>query len=119
MAAVPALCPYHTSLPREYYVSEEIFQKEIDRIITRQWLYVGHVSQVSRPCDYFVHSVGIESLIVTRDEAHQVRAFFNVCRHRGIELCAPGSCGHTKRFVCPYHQWSFATNGKLLAAPGA
>jgi glycine betaine monooxygenase A len=110
---------YYTSLPREYFVSEEIFETEMNRVITRQWLYVGHVSQVRQPGDYFVRQVGPESMIITRDDSGEVRAFFNVCRHRGAELCPRGSSGQQKRFVCPYHQWSFATSGKLIAVPGS
>jgi phenylpropionate dioxygenase-like ring-hydroxylating dioxygenase large terminal subunit len=111
---------YFTSLPREYYLSEEIFREELAKVITRQWLYAGHVSMLPQPGSYYVRDVGPESLIITRDEAGRVRAFFNVCRHRGFRICERGASGHvSKAFVCPYHRWSFATDGRLLGAPGA
>src|SRR5437867_2244989 len=78
---------YFTSLPRDYYVSQEIFEVELDRVFRRQWLYVGHISQVRDPGDFFTRLVGPESMIVTRDQDGAIRVFYNVCRHRGAQLC--------------------------------
>ncbi|WP_328842759.1 aromatic ring-hydroxylating oxygenase subunit alpha [Streptomyces sp. NBC_00258] len=108
---------YFTSLPREWYTSPEIFRKEIDKIFHRQWIYVGHVSQAKNTGDYFVARAATESIIVTRAKNGGLRAHFNVCRHRGSQLCDELSSGNTKRFVCPYHNWTYDLDGKLAGAP--
>jgi phenylpropionate dioxygenase-like ring-hydroxylating dioxygenase large terminal subunit len=110
---------YFTSLPREHYLSAEIFELEMERVFPRQWLYVGHVSQVRDAGDFFSRLVGPESLIVTRDPAGAVHTFFNVCRHRGAQLCQSGTTGQAKQLVCPYHRWSYGLDGRLLGAPGS
>src|SRR5262245_19048767 len=119
MASVIEQPGFVTSLPREYYVSEEIFQTELERVFERQWLFAAHVSQVPRPGDFVVRQIGPESLIIARDPDGRLRAFFNVCRHRGAELCKAGSAGSAKRIVCPYHSWSYGLDGSLKGAPGS
>ncbi|MGE0527816.1 MAG: aromatic ring-hydroxylating dioxygenase subunit alpha [Bdellovibrionales bacterium] len=76
---------------------------------------VGFSSQVRTPGDFFVFEFGKESILVVRDHEGRLRAFANFCRHRGMRL-AQGS-GNVKAFVCPYHAWSYGTNGDLKAAP--
>lgn len=110
---------WFTSLPGEYYTSPEIFQQEIDRVFARQWIYVGQVGMVRNPGDYFVAPVATESLIITRDQDGRIRAFFNVCRHRGSQICKNGDEGNTKRFSCPYHSWTWRTDGTLTGVPGS
>lgn len=110
---------YFTILPREYYVSEEIFQQELTKVLSRQWLLVGHASSVRKSGDYFVKQVGPESLIIARDQEGEVRTFFNVCRHRGSRILADGDAGSARGFVCPYHKWTFDIGGCLRAVPGA
>ncbi|HUI61479.1 MAG TPA: aromatic ring-hydroxylating dioxygenase subunit alpha [Steroidobacteraceae bacterium] len=107
-----------TNLPREYYFSEAIFEQELDKVLARQWLLVGHVSLVKNPGDYYVRQVGPESLIIARDRNGRVRAYFNVCRHRGSRILANGEAGQTRGFVCPYHKWTYDTEGCLIGAPG-
>ncbi|HWI23100.1 MAG TPA: aromatic ring-hydroxylating dioxygenase subunit alpha [Baekduia sp.] len=119
MASIIEQPRYFTSLPRDYYVSQEIYDVEMERVFQRQWLYAGHVSQIRETGDFFSRLIGPESLIITRDQEGAARAFFNVCRHRGAQLCETGTAGRTKRFVCPYHSWTYATDGRLLGAPGA
>jgi Rieske 2Fe-2S family protein len=116
MATVIEHATYTTSFPREYYHSPEIFEREIERIFHRQWLYFGHLSQLPEPGDYLARELVGEGVVVTRTTDDEVRAFLNVCRHRGMRLC-PAGAGHKKRFICPYHQWSYATDGRLLNAP--
>ena len=119
MASVIDHPGYFTSLPRDYYVSEEIFEAELDLVFARQWLHVGHASQIPAPGDFFACSVGPESLLIVRDAEGEVRSFFNVCRHRGAQLCESGTVGQQKAFVCPYHRWSYGLDGRLLGAPGS
>src|SRR5205814_7501333 len=75
------------TLPQRYLVSPEVFAKEQERIFSTQWLCVGHLSQLSKPGDYFVQEVVGESLIILRDRQREVRGFYNVCRHRGTRIC--------------------------------
>jgi nitrite reductase/ring-hydroxylating ferredoxin subunit len=79
------------TLPRDYFVSTEIFQTERERIFYRSWLLVGHVSQLETSGSYFLFEIDRESVIVLRDGAGEVRAFHNHCRHRGSRLCQHAS----------------------------
>jgi Rieske 2Fe-2S family protein len=115
------------SLPQKYFVSPEIFAKEWAEIFSKQWLLVGHQSQVAKPGDYFVievpappsqqgYGVTGESLIVVRDQKSEVRGFYNVCRHRGTRL-KEDAFGHASAIQCPYHAWTYALDGRLIGAP--
>lgn len=107
---------YFRLLPREKYLSQEVFEEEYRKVFSRQWLFAGHVSQLREPGSYFVEEILGESVIVTRTSDGEVRAFLNVCRHRGHPVCE-GTSGQTRRFVCRYHRWSYALSGELLGAP--
>ena len=104
------------SLPQRYFVSSQIFAEEQEQIFARQWLLVGHQSQLEKSGDFFVGTIAGESLIVTRDQKSQVRAFYNVCRHRGTRL-KEDARGHSPTIQCPYHAWTYGLNGRLLGAP--
>jgi len=106
----------HT-LPGEYFTSEEIFRAERERIFHSSWLLAGHVSQLASPGSYFLFELDRESVVVLRDGDGTVRAFHNLCRHRGSRLCLDpcGELGHA--IQCPYHAWTYGLNGALRAAP--
>jgi Rieske 2Fe-2S family protein len=106
----------HT-LGREYFVSDEIYKAEHERIFFRSWLLAGHVSQLEQPGSYFLFELERESVIVLRDTTGEIRAFHNHCRHRGSRLCqqAHGKLGAT--IQCPYHAWTFGLDGALRAVP--
>jgi phenylpropionate dioxygenase-like ring-hydroxylating dioxygenase large terminal subunit len=70
------------------------------------WICVGHESELSSPGCWFLFKLANESIIVSRDNEGRVRAFYNVCPHRGSTICVE-SKRHSKRFVCPYHAWTF------------
>ncbi len=106
-----------TTLPREYYVSPEIFAAEREKIFSSRWVAVGRSDRIAAPGDYLVADVAGESLIVARGGDGAVHAFFNVCRHRGTRLCESETGRVAKAFVCPYHSWSYGLDGALLAAP--
>jgi phenylpropionate dioxygenase-like ring-hydroxylating dioxygenase large terminal subunit len=108
---------YSTVLPREYYVSQEIFEKEFEKIFSKQWFFVGHTSQIPNIGDYFVEEFVGESIVIVRESAERVSGYLNVCRHRGHNLCS-GPSGNIKRFVCPYHYWSYSLDGSLQHIPG-
>lgn len=105
------------SLPGAFYREEEIFRAEVERIWRRQWLFAGHTCQVAAAGDYFVVPVDHDSILVIRGEDENLRAMYNVCRHRGTQLCQDES-GHSRKLVCPYHQWVYGSDGSLLHCRG-
>ena len=106
----------HT-LPREYFVSDDVFRAERERIFYTSWLLVGHVSALGRPGAYFLFELDDESVIVLRDGAGGVRAFHNHCRHRGSRLCREASGAFGATIQCPYHAWTYGLDGALRAVP--
>jgi Rieske 2Fe-2S family protein len=105
------------ALPREFQTDPGIYQLDLERIWRRGWLFAGHTCQVKRPGDYFVFDLDTDSLIVIRGDDERLHALHNTCRHRGMKVCQVES-GHVARLVCPYHQWSYARNGELVACGG-
>ncbi len=106
----------HGVISREIFVSEDIYQQELEQLFARAWLFVGHESQVPKPGDYFVSCMGEESVILTRDSQQRIHVFLNTCRHRGMKVCRYDE-GNTAVFTCPYHGWSYATDGRLVGVP--
>ncbi|MBA3608109.1 MAG: aromatic ring-hydroxylating dioxygenase subunit alpha [Chthoniobacterales bacterium] len=104
------------TLPQPYFISPEIFAEERAKIFARQWICVGHQSQLGREGDYIVQEVAGESLVVLRDQKDVIQGFYNVCRHRGTRLCEAAS-GHAAAIQCPYHAWTYALDGRLIGAP--
>jgi phenylpropionate dioxygenase-like ring-hydroxylating dioxygenase large terminal subunit len=105
------------TIARRIFVDPEIYAAEQQRIFTRAWLFIGHESQIPNPHDYFVSRMGEESVILTRDQAGEVHVLLNSCTHRGMKVCRYDQ-GNTRAFTCPYHAWSFSTDGRLVNAPG-
>ncbi|WP_295637971.1 aromatic ring-hydroxylating dioxygenase subunit alpha [Novosphingobium sp.] len=115
MQALVANARLGYSLEQQFYTSEAVFKADMERVIGRKWLVAGHVSRIPNKGDYFLFRIGAEQIIVIRESEASVRAFFNVCRHRGSTICAADS-GNAPRLVCPYHAWTFGLDGRLLAA---
>jgi Rieske 2Fe-2S family protein len=105
-----------TTLPQRYFISPEIFAEEQVRIFSKQWVLVGHQSQIDGVGDYFVQEVAGESLIMVRDRERTIRGFYNVCRHRGTRLCEE-KMGRSSAIQCPYHAWTYGLDGGLIGAP--
>ncbi len=103
------------TLARPFYRDPSIFEREMGCIFSREWLFVGHISRVPQPGDYFTYQIGSEPLIIVRGQDGAIHAVWNVCRHRGSLICLE-PCGSIKKLVCPYHQWVYDTDGSLLAA---
>ena len=103
------------SLPAPFYASQECFDLDLEVIFGKHWLFVASEPEIPEPGDYVTVNLGRQSVIVLRDDDGQVRAFHNVCRHRGSRLLndAAGSVGN---IVCGYHKWTYATDGRLLHA---
>jgi phenylpropionate dioxygenase-like ring-hydroxylating dioxygenase large terminal subunit len=109
---------YFRLLPRDRYLDPDVFEQEYARVFSRQWLFVGHRSQLVEPGAYLVEELLGESVVVIRTGTGELRAFLNVCRHRGHRVC-DGPSGTVQRFVCPYHRWTYALTGELLGAPAS
>jgi len=103
------------ALAQPFYTDPDIYRLELDRIITRNWILAGHASQIPDAGDYFVFRLVNESAIIVRGKDGEIRAFANVCRHRGSLVCLDDH-GKTKKFVCPYHGWTYDLEGNLVAA---
>jgi Rieske 2Fe-2S family protein len=115
----PRELPTHgqTTLPGEYFTSPAILAEELDRIFTRQWVCAGREEQVAGRGDYVLVEVAGESLILLRDQNNEVRAFYNVCRHRGSRLCEDHRGTLSETIQCPYHAWTYGLDGRLVGAP--
>jgi len=100
------------TLPASLYFDPEVFAREKHKIFSRAWQVVGHRSQVEQPGDYFTIEVAGEPLLICRDTSGELRAFYNVCRHRAGPA-AQGS-GSRKVFRCVYHGWTYGLDGALL-----
>jgi Rieske 2Fe-2S family protein len=107
------------TLPRRYYVDPGILAEEHERIFTRRWLCVGREDRLTNPGDYFLQPVGNESIIVLRDRAGGLRAYYNVCRHRGTRLCEQPNGRLPETIQCPYHAWTYSLDGRLIGAPSS
>ncbi|MGQ9364941.1 aromatic ring-hydroxylating oxygenase subunit alpha [Azospirillum sp. ST 5-10] len=103
------------SLEAPFYTSEDIFKLDMEVIFGRHWLQVGVEPDVPEPGDVLVVDVGKTSVLILRDDDMQIRAYHNVCRHRGARLVLQerASVGN---LVCSYHQWTYGLDGALLAA---
>lgn len=100
-----------------YFVSEEIFQQEKDKIFENTWMCVGHISSLQNPGSYFVQELLGESLIILLDKTKQVQVFYNICRHLGTRICEEGKGKFAGSILCNYHKWTYKLNGQLQHAP--
>ena len=104
------------SLPPVCYVDEVLFEREMARGFRGGWVSVGRLDNLVVPGDYLALDVGATPLLLLLDSSHQLRAFANTCRHRGMRLLPPGR-GRCERIVCPFHAWTYGLDGALLTAP--
>ena len=116
------------TLPSAWYCEAGIFKLEQERIFAREWLCVGRAEDLAAPGDHKLLNVLGESILLVRNAQGALRAFYNVCRHRGAQLCriegaapVPGMAVQGgvrgRSIVCPYHQWSYDLDGRLIGAP--
>ena len=103
-------------IPAHIYNDAEVFALEKERLFSRSWMFVAHESEVPAPGDYVVRHVLEDSFIIVRDEDGQVRALFNMCLHRGMQVCR-AEIGNASHFRCPYHGWSYRNDGRLVGLP--
>ncbi|MFJ4603293.1 aromatic ring-hydroxylating oxygenase subunit alpha [Streptomyces griseoluteus] len=110
----PSLIP---TLPGRYYTDPEVFRREQEALLESMWFCAVRSADLDRPGAFRTVRVGRESVLVTRDRTGALRAFLNVCRHRGARLCTEESGEVRRSLQCPYHAWTYGLDGKLVAAP--
>ncbi len=103
-------------LPVEAYLSEEWFAREQELIFAPSWICIGVESDAAEPGDYLTAQVGRYGIFVVRGDDRRLRAFHNVCRHRGTQLLRATGSSQTG-IVCPYHNWTYSINGDLVSIP--
>jgi Rieske 2Fe-2S family protein len=103
------------SLDAPFYTSPEIFDLDVAAIFARHWLFSAAECEIPEAGDYLTVDIGPYSVIILRDDDEEIRAFHNVCRHRGSRLLKE-PCGEVGNIVCPYHQWTYRTDGSLIFA---
>ena len=103
------------TLPWSWYSDADVLRREHERIFLRSWQYVGHAGQAPEPGSYFTGSLGLAPVVVTRTRDGELKAFLNVCRHRGF-VVAEGA-GRRETLQCRYHAWTYDLDGRLRAAP--
>lgn len=102
---------------RDIYTDPEVFRLEMRHLFANTWVYVGHASQIPNPGDYLTTDIGDQPVMASRHTDGSIHVFYNRCPHKGVKI-ASEVCGNTGKFFrCPYHAWSFKTNGSLLAIP--
>src|SRR5579864_1385292 len=106
-----------TTLPQRYYTAQDWFQREMEAIHYDMWLSAGRVEQIPNAGDYFLRRFADANVIIVRDEQGGIRAFHNVCRHRGTQLCTEDAGNFAARIQCPYHAWTYKLDGSLVTAP--
>ena len=106
--------PGHT-LEAPFYLGDEVFRADLSLIFGRHWIFVGHEPDVPEPGDVMAFQVGEAPVLILRDDEGRVRAFHNLCRHRGAQLVADGR-GQVGNLVCRYHTWTYGLDGRLLFA---
>jgi len=102
------------TMPARFYTSHEIYEAEKGAIFYKTWHYAGHISQVRERRSFFTTSIHDQNIFVARGQDDVVRAFYNVCAHRGHELLQ--GAGRKSVITCPYHAWAFDFSGNLVSA---
>jgi benzoate/toluate 1,2-dioxygenase subunit alpha len=102
---------------RDVYVDQELFQLEMEHLFANTWVYVGHDSQAPKAGDFYTTTIGVEPVIMVRHTDGTIKVLRNRCPHKGVKV-ANETCGNTGKFFrCPYHAWTFRTDGSLLSIP--
>ncbi|MEU1498685.1 aromatic ring-hydroxylating dioxygenase subunit alpha [Streptomyces sp. NPDC005732] len=105
------------TLPGRYYTDPEIFRQEQESLFESMWFCAVRSADLARPGAFRTVQVGRENVLITRSRTGELRAFLNVCRHRGARLCTEESGEIRRNLQCPYHAWTYGPDGRLVAAP--
>lgn len=123
-----ALAGLEPTLPSKYYLKKKLYKIELNNIFLKEWICVGRQEQLKKPGDHQVLEVFGESVLLLRNEANELKAHYNVCRHRGARLCPAGDDDDSvlaleggvvgkRSIICPYHAWTYSLDGQLTQAP--
>jgi len=104
-----------TALEQVFYTNSDIYQRDVEEVFLKSWLYAGHLSEIPETGDWFLFEMAGESVIIVRNNEGQVSALLNVCRHRGSKICLEER-GCSRKLVCRYHGWSYDLDGRLHSA---
>jgi phenylpropionate dioxygenase-like ring-hydroxylating dioxygenase large terminal subunit len=104
------------TLPSRYYTNKDIYDEELKKVHQRAWNYVGHITDASEPGTYFTDTVAGQPIVIVKGHDDVIRAFYNVCAHRGHELLTGSGRLKGKGIVCPYHAWLYKLDGSLFKA---
>src|SRR3954447_25730166 len=105
------------TLPARYYTDPALLQRELDGLFGKMWFYAGRSEEAEKPGQYLIRETNGHNIVVSRNNAGTIRAFHNICRHRGTRMCTepvgqlPGS------IQCPYRAWTYDLDGRLIGAP--
>src|SRR4051795_3674321 len=102
--------------PAAIYSDPDVFHLERERLFSRTWQFLAHESEIPEPGDYVVRRIVDDSFIVVRDEGGAIRVLFNMCVHRGMQVCR-AELGNASHFRCPYHAWTYNNTGELTGVP--
>lgn len=106
----------HT-MPGEYYTSPAILAEEREKLFPTMWHCAGRASAVAAAGDFVVREIAGESIMLVHGKDGELRAFFNICRHRGTQLCTKSTGHFSETIQCPYHAWTYGIDGRLIGAP--
>lgn len=106
-----------TEVHRDIYIDEDVFALEMKHLFANTWVFVGHESQAPNKGDYFTTEIGTQPVIMVRHSDGEIHVLHNRCPHKGTKIAIDRSGNTGKFFRCPYHAWSFKTDGCLLAIP--
>ncbi|MEV8292778.1 MULTISPECIES: aromatic ring-hydroxylating dioxygenase subunit alpha [Streptomyces] len=118
MTTTPLPSSLVRTLPGRYYTDPEVFRREQRHVFEAMWFCAVRGADLERPGAFRTVQVGGENVIVTRTRTGALRAFLNICRHRGARLCLEESGEVRRALQCPYHAWTYDLDGRLVAAPG-
>ena len=116
----PDITDETNALPAKYFTDPDVHEMEKGKVFGRYWVYAGHENCLDEPGDFFTRTIGDRQVIVARDEDGSVRAFFNVCAHRGSKMVDDTPMtdpGNMRRIKCPYHLWTYDLDGNLASTP--
>ena len=103
--------------PKDMFLDPAWFERDLEAIFRPRWMFAGHVDEISESGRYITFSLGDDQVLILRDQHGDVRAFHNVCAHRGARLCQSETGRIGRRIVCPYHAWTYSpADGRLLSA---
>lgn len=108
--------PEEGVIPAYLLGDPKVYDIEHEKVFLKTWVFIGHDSEVPNKGDFMTRELAGYSLIITRDAEGEIRAFYNMCTHRGMKLCRADK-GNKSLFTCPYHGFNFKNTGELVGVP--